>query len=43
MRSAHPDIELDPFIAHAGLIYDERERAVFTTLYREYLGINAGA
>ena len=35
----HPDVELDPSIAHAGLIYSEHGGAVLTAIYREYLDI----
>ncbi|UCE52559.1 MAG: homocysteine S-methyltransferase family protein [Desulfobacterales bacterium] len=35
----HRDIalELDPFIAHAGLIYDETGKKILETIYRQYM------
>ncbi|MCU0285420.1 MAG: homocysteine S-methyltransferase family protein [Acidobacteria bacterium] len=32
-------VALDPFIAHAGLIYDQQGRAALTQIYREYIDI----
>lgn len=34
-----PVVELDPQVAHAGLIYDEKSRALLQRLHREYLDI----
>lgn len=35
----HPSIELDPWIAHAGLIYEEKGREVLKQMYGEYIGV----
>jgi homocysteine S-methyltransferase len=35
----HPSVELDPWIAHAGLIYEEKGREVLAQLYGEYIDI----
>jgi len=35
----HPDVDLDPEIAHAGLIYDDAGRRVLAGIYRQYLDI----
>lgn len=35
----HPEVELDPFITHAGLIYQEKGRRLLESIYREYIGI----
>jgi len=37
----HPDVVLDPEIAHAGLIYSEKGRSVLGGLYRQYLSIGS--
>lgn len=34
-----PSIELDPFIAHAGLIYDEAGKKTMSAIYRQYIDI----
>jgi len=35
----HPGVELDPDIAHAGLIYSDSGRKVLTEIYQQYLSI----
>ncbi|MCP4155401.1 MAG: homocysteine S-methyltransferase family protein [bacterium] len=35
----NPDVELDPYIAHSGLIYDKNSRDVLTRIYKEYIDI----
>lgn len=35
----HPDVDLDPHIAHAGLIYSDKGRQVLADIYRQYLSI----
>ncbi len=37
----HPDVALDPEIAHAGLIYSDRGRSVLAEIYRQYLSIGS--
>jgi homocysteine S-methyltransferase len=37
----HPDVALDPEIAHAGLIYSDRGRNVLAGIYRQYLSIGS--
>ena len=37
----HPDVTLDPEIAHAGLIYDPGGRNVLAEIYRQYLSIGS--
>jgi len=37
----HPDVTLDPEIAHAGLIYDPVGRNVLAGIYRQYLSIGS--
>ena len=32
-------IELDPFVAHAGLIYDEAGKKTMSAIYRQYINI----
>jgi homocysteine S-methyltransferase len=39
----HPGITLDPFIAHAGLIYEERSRSVLRSVHAAYLDVAAAA
>jgi homocysteine S-methyltransferase len=39
----HPDIECDPHIAHAALIYDDRMRAYVETVHREYIAVSRAA
>jgi homocysteine S-methyltransferase len=33
------EVELDPYVAHAGFVYEERARAALTKVYRGYLDI----
>jgi homocysteine S-methyltransferase len=35
----NPSVNLDPFIAHAGLIYEKKGREVLKNIYNEYIGI----
>jgi len=35
----NPDVDLDPHIAHAGLIYSDKGRRVLADIYRQYLSI----
>ena len=35
----HPDVALDPEIAHAGLVYSDRGHNVLAGIYRQYLSI----
>ncbi len=37
----HPDVTLDPEIAHAGLIYSDGGRNVLAGIYRQYLSIGS--
>lgn len=39
----HPDVALDPFIAHAGLIYDSGGRALLEKIYRQYIDLGRRA
>ena len=35
-----PSVDLDPFIIHSGLIYDEKGRDVLRKVYNEYISKN---
>jgi homocysteine S-methyltransferase len=35
----NPSVKLDPYIAHAGLVYDSQGRAALRQIYRQYLDI----
>ncbi|MGE5343421.1 MAG: homocysteine S-methyltransferase family protein [Candidatus Omnitrophota bacterium] len=34
-----PEVQLDPFIAHSGLVYEETGRRVLGRIYREYIDV----
>jgi homocysteine S-methyltransferase len=35
----NPSVNFDPFIAHAGLIYEKKGREILKNIYKEYIGI----